>query len=101
MKKSQNGTKAMKELAIIVDQLLELNDDNGNEAPKAHALLQKVGIYNYKTGLLLETDWLNEELALRKLKGGGPAAAAKEHGPVRRRAARSDAAHLQRPAHLR
>ncbi|MBI2509908.1 MAG: hypothetical protein HYV99_08085, partial [Betaproteobacteria bacterium] len=31
----------------------------------------------------------------------GPAAAAEEHGPVRRRAAGSDAAHLQRAAHLR
>ncbi len=45
--------------------------DGTETAAHTHALLQQAGIYNYKTGMLLETSWLDQELATRRLKHGG------------------------------
>lgn len=62
-----NATGAMRMLAQIVNDLLKRQQD----ATHVHEMLQSIGIYNYKTGLLLNTKFLNEELAERHLKGGG------------------------------
>jgi hypothetical protein len=66
-----NAVAAMGKLVVTVQKLLALHNTNSGEATQAHQLLQEVGIYNYKTGLLLNTGFLNEELAARKLAKGG------------------------------
>lgn len=58
---------AMHLLAKDVDSLLA----PGQKPVEVHKKLQIVGINNYKTGYLIETDFLDVELAKRKLKEGG------------------------------
>jgi len=72
----KNASAAMTSLVTVIAELLSFKDNQQVKnkmlpAEEVHYLLQKVGIYNYKTGLLLDTDWLNKELATRKLATGG------------------------------
>lgn len=72
----KNASAAMASLVAIVSELLSFTDNEQTPgkmkpAEEVHYLLQKVGIYNYKTGLLVNTDFLNKELAERKLAKGG------------------------------
>lgn len=65
----KSASAAMATLVNLVSELL--GTDGTETAASTHKLLQEVGIYNYKTGLLVDTDFLNKELANRKLKLGG------------------------------
>src|SRR5436190_4225650 len=53
---------------LVNDVLIQ---DGLENAADTHKRLQEIGIYNYKTGLLLDTSFLNTELANRKLAKGG------------------------------
>jgi hypothetical protein len=60
---------ALTALVNIVASLLYKNQHH--EATEVHSLLQEVGIYNYKTGMVLNTEWLDKLLASRGLADGG------------------------------
>jgi len=67
----ENASKAMTTLVELVNEILGIQNTNSGEATRVHALLQEVGIYNYKTGLLVDTGFLNSTLDNRVLKYGG------------------------------
>lgn len=64
----KNAKASLTSLVYMVNDMLA---KDGTKATEIHYLLQKVGIYNYKTGLLVDTSFLDKELAARKLEHGG------------------------------
>lgn len=53
-------------IAMAIDESLSSND-----ASNVHSLLQRIGMLNYKAGQIVDTSFINQELAVRKLKHGG------------------------------
>lgn len=67
----KSAMSALTGLTYLINELLSIQNTNSGEATVVHAMLQEVGILNYKTGLLINTDFLNRELDKRILKYGG------------------------------
>lgn len=61
--------RALEELAKLIDKAMDPSHEMSSE--QAHELLQRIGIYNYKSGMHIETGFVNKELVERKLEGGG------------------------------
>lgn len=64
----KNAKTALTALVYLVNKML---DDDMATAEMTHENLQEVGVLNYKTGMLVNTDFLNKELATRRLAQGG------------------------------
>lgn len=61
--------RAFEKLAELIDRAL--NPEENITATQAHALLQRIGIYNYKSGMYITTNFINDKFAERKLSNGG------------------------------